>query len=129
MDTVRDAAEKVYEKGEEAPDEYATLRKERMQLLRRRATLRTTQRDKPSAEVAAIGSALAVVSRQLRLMRKAAATQKTERLIEELWQSWRTRDFSNVHKLRRELAGTERGLKKRCYRVPVARGPSARDWE
>ena len=54
--------------------------------------------------------------------------QHTDRLVEEIWTSWRRRDFAAMHKARVQLAGNGRGPNQRLLFAPLHQQPSLDDW-
>ena len=129
VNTVKDAAEITFAPQAKHTDEYQELRKQRMGLLRQRATLRGRLAGKDPEKAAAMITALAVKSRQLKSLRRSAVTQRTARLIEEIWQAWRKREHHRVHRLRVQLSSRGKGPRNRSYNTPTEADPTMKEWQ
>eukprot|EP00974_Lingulodinium_polyedra_P067788 6561982-Lingulodinium_polyedra.AAC.1 len=94
----------------------------RLAMLKERAGLR--EAGGLSEQTAELDLAVARLSRRLRQARKARARLLEERRLEQLWQAWRERDLSRVHRLVRQLTKRGIGARKRYYNNSVGPNPS-----
>lgn len=60
---------------------------------------------------------LRIVGKRLRTLRRNEQTQRKRQLEQEMWDAWRSRDFSGVWRLARRLAGTRARPGRRFYGV------------
>ena len=128
VQTISKVAAETFPPETKKEDEYVELARERRQLLKERAQHRQDLRGASEDKAAGLQLELVMVSRRARKMRQAAAKKKQARLIEELWEAWKERNMSLVHRLRVSLSGRGRGPKRRCYYAAVQGAPSMQEW-
>ena len=68
-------------------------------------------------------------TRMLKKARQKGVAEKISSLEQELRDSWRRREFSQMHRVRVRLAANGRGPKQRHYYRPQEESPSAEEWE
>ena len=126
---VKEATQAVFEKTKEKTPDYEDNKKQREELLKRRRVLRQKLDETHGEELDTLELELAVLSNRCRMTRRRQAQQMEERLIEEIWENWKDRQFSQVHRLRVQLTGHSVGPKKRYYRAAPRICLSAEEWK
>ena len=81
-----------------------------------------------SEELQVVEEKLAAATKALKRLRTRTKRTKDLRLTEELWEAWRARRMSEVHRLLLRMAGAKHGPKKRMYNTLRAAQPSSEEW-
>ena len=71
---------------------------------------------------------LTMISRRLRKLREKQKAEKQKDLEEQLWEAWKARDFSRVHRVRSFLARSGHAPRQRRYWAPTQLIPSRAQW-
>ena len=71
---------------------------------------------------------LTMISRRHRKLREKQCKEREQHLQEQLWEAWRARDFSRVHRLRSFLANSGHAPRRRRYWAPTQLVPSKAQW-
>ena len=100
----------------------------RLQLLRDRGNHRQ-ELGAPDHDLEQIQLQLTLVSRRLKKVAREIRDQEDQKWLEELWEAWKVRNFSMVHRLRVKIQRNGRGPKNRFFWAPRLHMAEAADWE
>jgi len=122
---IKEIGLQYFSKSKTKDEKYKEAQEYRRSLLRLRATLREQVAQAPLTE---LEQEITLVTAMLKRHKKAKSKAWKQRIIEDLWNAWRERAFSRVHRLSRLLAGTSMGAKRRFYNTTSSTRPSAEEW-
>lgn len=118
----------VYKQDDGKSDEYRGLASQRRELLQHRAQLREQLREATEDEVDTVQLELTLMGRRCKRLRQRQWRDTSKYYEDMLYESWRFRDFANLHRYRRLLVCNGRGPRKRQYWSARANQPTSEEW-
>ena len=122
-DDIKELATRRFTKPVQKSEQYQRDTQTRLRLIGERAVARENN-DGPLES----GMELCRAPRACRRERRRVDRERKDRLLEQLWEAWRVRDFSVVWRCARALSGNNIGPKKRFYNEVRGSNPTKQEW-
>ena len=122
-DDIKELATMHFTKPVQKSEQYQRDMQTRLRLIGERAVARESNDGSLES-----GMELCRASRACRRERRRVDRERKDRLLEQLWEAWRVRDFSVVWRCARALSGNNIGPKKRFYNEVRGSNPTKQEW-